>query len=89
MAMVQKMGYAAGSGLPLLILGGVGYVSAGESRAEPLLALTISYSVIPAVLVLIAAYMAWNYNLTEARHRDIRAEIDARMAAVASEGPEQ
>ncbi|MBJ7388545.1 MAG: MFS transporter, partial [Sphingomonadaceae bacterium] len=88
-AMVQKMGYAAGSGLPLVILGGVGYVSAGESRAEPLLALTISYSVIPAVLVLIAAYMAWNYNLTEARHRDIRAEIDARMAAVASEGTEQ
>jgi Na+/melibiose symporter-like transporter len=39
--------------------------------------------------VLIAAYMAWNYNLTEARHRDIRAEIDARMAAVASEGTEQ
>ena len=83
-AMVQKMGYAAGSGLPLLILGGIGYVSAGESRAEPLLALTISYSVIPAVLVLIAAYMAWHYTLTEARHRDIRAEIDARMAVASS-----
>ncbi|WP_397594671.1 MFS transporter [Sphingorhabdus sp.] len=83
-AMVQKMGYAAGSGLPLLLLGSVGYVSAGENRSEPLLALTISYSVIPAVLVLIAAYMAWHYALTEARHRDIRAEIDARMAAVSS-----
>jgi Na+/melibiose symporter-like transporter len=83
-AMVQKMGYAAGSGLPLLLLGSVGYVSAGESRAEPLLALTISYSVIPAVLVLIAAYMAWHYTLTEARHRDIRAEIDARMADASS-----
>ncbi|MFN7324749.1 MAG: MFS transporter [Sphingomonadales bacterium] len=83
-AMVQKMGYAAGSGLPLLLLGSVGYVSAGESRSEPLLALTISYSVIPAILVLIAAYMAWHYALTEARHRDIRAEIDARMAAASS-----
>ncbi len=83
-AMVQKMGYAAGSGLPLLLLGSVGYVSAGESRSEPLLALTISYSVIPAILVLIAAYMAWHYALTEARHRDIRAEIDARMAAAST-----
>ena len=80
-AMVQKMGFALGSGLPLLILGGVGYVSAGESRAEPLLALTISYSIIPAALVLIAAFMAWRYSLTAARHRAIRAEIDARMAA--------
>ena len=84
-AMVQKMGFALGSGLPLLILGGVGYVSAGESRAEPLLALTISYSIIPAALVLIAAFMAWRYSLTAARHRAIRAEIDARTAAAKTE----
>jgi GPH family glycoside/pentoside/hexuronide:cation symporter len=86
-AMVQKMGYALGSGLPLLILGAVGYASAGEDRAEPLLALSISYSVIPCVLVLTAAILAWRYNLTADRHSAIRAQIDERLARVASEGP--
>jgi GPH family glycoside/pentoside/hexuronide:cation symporter len=86
-AMVQKMGYALGSGLPLLILGAVGYVSAGEDRAEPLLALSISYSVIPCVLVLIAAMMAWRYNLTADRHSAIRAQIDERLALAVGEGP--
>lgn len=80
-AMVQKMGYALGSGLPLLILGGVGYASSGEARAEPLLALTISYSVIPSLLVLVAAAIAWRYTLTADSHSAIRATIDARIAA--------
>jgi Na+/melibiose symporter-like transporter len=79
--MVQKLGYALGSGLPLLILGWSGYASAGEQREGPLLALTVSYSIIPCVLVLIAAAMAWRYTLTADRHEAIRASIDARIAA--------
>jgi Na+/melibiose symporter-like transporter len=81
LAMVQKLGYALGSGLPLLILGWSGYASAGEQREGPLLALTVSYSIIPCVLVLIAAAMAWRYTLTADRHEAIRASIDARIAA--------
>ncbi len=84
-AMVQKMGYALGAGLPLLILGAVGYNSAGESQARPLLALTISYSVIPCVLVLCAAMLSWRYELTAARHRAIRDDIDAQLAAASLE----
>lgn len=80
-AMVQKMGFAMGAGLPLLLLGWVDYNSAGESRPAPLFALTVSYSIIPCVLVLLAAALAWRYSLTAARHRAIRAEIDARLAA--------
>jgi Na+/melibiose symporter-like transporter len=80
-AMIQKMGFALGAGLPLLLLGWVGYRSAGETRPGPLLALTVSYSIIPCALVLLAAAMAWHYSLTAARHRAIRAEIDARLAA--------
>ena len=80
-AMVQKMGYALGGGLPLLLLGAFGYRSAGETLAGPLLALRISYSLIPGTLVLIAAAMVWGYALTAARHRAIRDEIDARMVA--------
>lgn len=81
-AMVQKMGYALGAGLPLLILGAVGYTSAGETRAEPLFMLTISYSFIPCILVFIAAALSWRYSLTAERHRAIRGEIDARLATV-------
>ena len=64
-----------------LLLGAVGYMSAGEQRAEPLFALTISYSLIPCALVLVAALMAWRYSLTADRHSAIRAKIDARIAA--------
>ncbi|MBC7507113.1 MAG: MFS transporter [Sandarakinorhabdus sp.] len=84
-AMVQKMGYALGAGLPLLILGIVGYNSGGEHRAEPLLALTISYSIIPTALVLVAAAMTWRYSLTAAQHRIMRAEIEARTRAAMAE----
>ena len=87
MAMVQKMGYALGSGLPLLVLGWVGYTSSGEARAEPLLALTISYSVIPCLLVLVAAAIAWRYTLTADSHSAIRAKIEARIEAVTSREP--
>jgi GPH family glycoside/pentoside/hexuronide:cation symporter len=87
MAMVQKMGYALGSGLPLLVLGWVGYTSSGEARAEPLLALTISYSVIPCLLVLVAAAIAWRYTLTADSHSAIRAKIEARIEAVTSGEP--
>lgn len=84
-AMVQKMGFALGGGLPLLILGAFEYRSVGETLPLPLLALRISYSVIPAVLVLIAAVMVWGYALTAARHRIIRDEIDARIAAASEQ----
>lgn len=85
-AMVQKMGYALGAGLPLLILGAASYRSAGETQPEPLFVLTVSYSLVPAVLVLCAAAMAWNYPLTADRQRQLRDEIDARTAD-ATAGP--
>jgi len=78
-AMVQKLGFALGAGLPLIILGALGYNSEGESRAEPLEMLTILYSLAPAALVFLAAWLTWNYSLTAERHREIRAEIDRKM----------
>lgn len=81
-AMVQKLGYALGAGMPLILLGWVGYNSGGETRADPLLALTISYSIIPSILVFIAAAMALRYGLTSSAHRTIRDRIDMRAAAV-------
>jgi Na+/melibiose symporter-like transporter len=79
-AMIQKLGYALGAGLPLLILGAVGYRSAGDDRPEPLFALTVSYSLVPSLLVLVAAALTWRYALTAARHRELREAITLRMA---------
>lgn len=87
-AMVQKMGYALGAGLPLLLLGAVGYRSGGETEAGPLFALTVSYSVIPSLLVLVAAGLAWRYGLTAERHEEVREAIDARLLAVRLEAAE-
>lgn len=85
-AMVQKLGFALGAGLPLMILGAIGYNSEGETNAAPLEALSLLYSVLPAVLVLIAAWLTWNYSLTAARHQEIREEIAARLSAVDGAG---
>lgn len=81
LTMVQKLGYALGAGLPLLLLGAFDYNSAAEERELPLFALSVSYSVIPAVLVLVAAVIALRYTLTADRHREIRRKIDAEMAS--------
>lgn len=78
-AMVQKLGFALGAGLPLIILGAFGFNSEGETRTEQLTILAGLYSFLPAILVIIAAWMIRNYSLTEERHSAIRAEIEARM----------
>ena len=78
-AMIQKIGFAIGASAPLIILGAVGYNSAGETAPEKLQVLTLCYSILPAVLVLIAAWLTMRYSLTAAQHRDIRSEIDVQF----------
>lgn len=81
-AMIQKIGYALGASLPLIILGAAGYDSSGETGGAALQVLTLCYSIVPGVLVLLAAWLTVNYSLTEARHREIRKQIDANDAAL-------
>jgi Na+/melibiose symporter-like transporter len=77
--MIQKIGYALGASLPLIILGAIDYDSKGETAPQALHVLTLCYSVIPGVLVLAAAWLTVRYSLTEARHREIRKIIDAEV----------
>ncbi len=74
-AMVQKLGSAIGAGLPLILLAVVGYNAAGETDPEALHSLALIYSFFPAVFVLIAAFMVKDYSLTEAKQRELRAQI--------------
>lgn len=83
-AMIQKIGFAIGAALPLIILGFFEYNSDGETAPEKLLALTLCYSLIPAVLVLAAAWMTVRYTLTAERHKEIRAQIEARVVVAES-----
>lgn len=80
-AMVQKLGFALGAGLPLIILGAFGFNSDGETRSEQLTLLSGLYSFLPAILVIIAAWLLRTYSLTEAHHSTLRAHIAAQMTA--------
>ncbi|MEE4348646.1 MAG: MFS transporter [Pacificimonas sp.] len=82
-SMVQKFGVAIGAGVPLIVLGWVGYDASGETAAEPLLALQLIYGLAPGVLVLGGAAIIWGYSLTAERHSALRAEIEAKRAAAA------
>ena len=77
-AMLQKLGIALGAGMPLIILGLIGYNAEGEVNPEPLQTLSLIYCLVPAVLVLIAAASMWNYSLTEAKQKELRETIDEK-----------
>lgn len=76
-AMVQKLGYALGAGIPLIILGMAGYNAEGETAAAPLQSLSLIYSMLPAALAMISAVLVWKYSLTADRQAALRREIDA------------
>lgn len=77
-AMIQKIGFALGASLPLMILGFVDYNSDGETEPDKLMTLTVCYSVIPAALVIAAAWITIRYSLTAERHKEVREQIDAQ-----------
>ncbi len=77
-AMVQKLGFALGQGLPLILLSLVGFNAAGSNGPEELRWLAILYSLPTAVIVAIAILALSRYPLTESRHSELRACIAAR-----------
>jgi Na+/melibiose symporter-like transporter len=56
------------------------------NSASSLLWLALLYSIIPALIKFIALPFIWNYPLTEARQRRIRARIDRRGVVMGSAG---
>jgi glycoside/pentoside/hexuronide:cation symporter, GPH family len=74
-----KLGMALGQGLSLNMLGLVGYQAAGGSSGSALGWLSIFYCVPAAVMFFIALPLVWRYPLTAARHKVIRARVEARL----------
>ena len=74
-----KLGQALALVLGGLVLKLVGFDgNAAQQTAETLLNLRIADIVIPAFTAFLAILVMWNYNLTEERAREIKAELVAR-----------
>jgi GPH family glycoside/pentoside/hexuronide:cation symporter len=74
-----KVGQSIGPFLALTFLAFVGYDPATqpEPSAAGLLGLKLFYVFGPAIGFWLAALVAWNHPLTEARHREIRSQLEA------------
>ncbi|MDA1076529.1 MAG: MFS transporter [Proteobacteria bacterium] len=91
--MLLKGGVAAGGALALVIVGVFGFdatadpnlarTSEGNSKLS-LLVLTLTYSIIPALIKFVALPFIWNYPLTEARQVSIRARLERRGVKVSA-----
>lgn len=86
-AMVQKLGFAVGGGLPLILLDVVGFKAAGGSEVEALFWMRIFYAVVPGVLVAIAALLLTRYSLTAERQEELRHYIAQKEAGLTPEMP--
>lgn len=75
-----KFGFAIAGGLSGVILSFVGF-SPEAYTPESITGLRLFFSGVPIAGTLIALGVMWNYQVTEARAREVRAIIDARQAA--------
>jgi GPH family glycoside/pentoside/hexuronide:cation symporter len=81
----QKATATVGAGIAMFGLSLFGYdAKLGDANSvEELFGLRFLFSTFPSVFFLIGAAIVWKYPITEARHREIRAQIEERNASVA------
>jgi GPH family glycoside/pentoside/hexuronide:cation symporter len=74
-----KFGFAIAGLLTGVIMSIVGFKAGAETQAEgAVTGLRLIFSGVPMAGTLIAMYVMWNYDLTEAKARAIKKELDAR-----------
>lgn len=78
-----KSAAAFGAWLALACLALVGFDAAPNAvnGEAPLLGLRLLFAVLPSAFFLLAGAMVWNYPITEARHAELRAQLEAQGAA--------
>ena len=81
-----KFAAAFGAWLALACLALVGFDAAPNAvnGETPLLGLRLLFAVLPSAFFLLAGAMVWNYPITEARHAELRAQLEEQGAAAAS-----
>jgi glycoside/pentoside/hexuronide:cation symporter, GPH family len=78
-----KFGFAIAGLLTGVIMSVVGFKAGAETQAEgAVTGLRLFFSGIPILGTLIAMWVMWNYDLTEAKARAIKKEIDARKVPI-------
>ena len=84
-----KSAAAFGAWLALACLALVGFDAAPNAvnGEGPLLGLRLLFAVLPSVFFLLAGAMVWNYPITEARHAELRAQLEGQGAAASSPKP--
>ncbi len=80
---VQKLAGTIGGSLALFGLGLFSYdASLGSGNdAHAMFGLRFLFSTLPSLFFITGALIVWNYPITEARQREIRAELEQRAAA--------
>lgn len=87
--MLGKVGIALGALLGTSLPALFGFQSAAvENTPEALFALLVTYAWVPMLLMGLAAPWFWFYPLTEARQKELRAEIDLRAARLSPAAPD-
>ena len=78
-----KFGLAFAGALSGLILGLVGFVpDAATQPAGAVTGLRLAYSLVPASGTLLAIWIMWGYDITEARANEIREALEARRGTL-------
>ncbi len=77
-AVAKKLSAALGAGIGLQVLGATGYQPNIAQSEETVFALRFLYAAVPSICSFIAMCIAWKYPIDEDKHREIRAEIEAR-----------
>jgi GPH family glycoside/pentoside/hexuronide:cation symporter len=80
--LMVKFGQAFAGLLSGLIMAYVGFTAGADTQPDgAITGLRIFYSALPIAGTVIAIIVMWNYDLTEAKAHEIRAELDAKKAA--------
>jgi Na+/melibiose symporter-like transporter len=74
----QKATASIGGVIALYGLSLLGFDPAGSNGPEELFGLRFLFSTFPSLFFLTGAAIVWTYPITEDRHAEIRAELDAR-----------
>ena len=69
-----------------LALVGFDAIDASNNGPDEMFGLRFLFSTFPSLFFLAGAAVVWNYPITEERHAEIRAQIEARNQAAAASG---
>ena len=75
----QKATASFGGAIALFGLSLVGFEAGVENGSDELFGLRFLFSTFPSLFFLTGAAIVWNYPITEARHAEIRAELEAKV----------